>query len=93
MQGGIVLAGAAAAAALGWGLFVVTYIIFRRWHRLAAQGWISVYYNRRAVIEGPITDYIQWCRMLDKEEARQGRILYTGGKIRVVLLRPGTRAR
>lgn len=83
--------GLAAAAILGWLLALIWAYLLRRWVHLCRQGRISIYYNRKAVLEAPIEDWVLWCRSLTRDDERVGgRVIYRGGKVSVLIVRPGT---
>lgn len=60
----------------------------REWARLCQHGRIFIAYNNRVKLDAPITDWIQWTRMLKDDEASTGRVIYQANKLRVGILRP-----
>lgn len=64
------------------------YLELRKWAHLCQRGRIFIAYNNRVKLDAPITDWIQWTRMLTKDEQSTGRIIYQANKLRVGILRP-----
>ena len=90
MQHYIIL-GLAASALVAWPLAAVTYYVFRRWVRQARSARIAVYYKRRAVLEAPLADWMAWADMLDADTEANGRIVYRGGHVSLMIVKAGTR--
>jgi hypothetical protein len=58
------------------------------WARLCQHGRIFIAYNNKVKLDAPITEWVQWTRMLKEDEASTGRVIYQANKLRVGIFRP-----
>lgn len=80
--------------ASGFGCAVWFYVHLYRWARICQHGRIFIAYNNKVKLEGPITEWVEWTRMLKGDERSTGRIIYQANKLRVgISLRPGNSTR
>lgn len=76
----------------GIGCAIWFYVHLHRWARLCQNGRIFIAYNNKVRLEGPITEWIEWTRMLKGDEQSTGRIIYQANKLRVgISFRPGNK--
>ena len=76
------------AAGVAFGL--ECYRRLHEWARLCQRGRIFIAYNNKVRLDAPITDWVQWTRMLKDDEASTGRVISNFGKVRVGILRMKT---
>lgn len=81
---------ATAFGVAGTAFGITCYVKLHEWARLCQNGRIFIAYNNRVKLDAPITDWIQWTRMLKGDEQTSGRIIYQANKLRVGILRPKT---
>lgn len=79
-----------AFGATGTGCAIWFYVHLHRWARICQNGRIFIAYNNKVKLEGPITEWVEWTRMLKGDEKSTGRIIYQANKLRVgISYRPG----
>lgn len=59
-----------------------------RWARLCQRGRIVIAYNRRVQLNAPLTEWLEWTRMLKGDEKSKGRVIYRANKMSVAILYP-----
>lgn len=59
-----------------------------KWARLCQRGRIVIAYNRKVQINAPLTEWLQWTRMLKGDEQSNGRVVYRANKMSVAILCP-----
>ena len=52
----------------------------RTWYRLANNSRILVSYNGRVQLQAPLSEWMKWSQMLDKDEMSSGRVVYRNAK-------------
>lgn len=64
------------------------------WARLCQNGRIFIAYKNRVQLDAPITDFVQWTRMLkdDQNKVSTGRVIYHAKDVKVGLFRPRSTA-
>ena len=50
------------------------------WYRLANNSRILVSYNGRVQLQAPLSEWMKWAQMLDKDEMSSGRVVYRNAK-------------
>lgn len=81
---------ALALGAGGLAFGALSYSHLRRWVRHARSARIAIAYKRKVVLDAPLTEWIEWSHMLDKDQDR-GRVVYRGGHVSVAIARPRKR--
>lgn len=59
-----------------------------KWAKLCQRGRIVIAYNRKVQINAPLTEWLQWTRMLKGDEQSNGRVVYRANKMSVAILCP-----
>jgi hypothetical protein len=90
MTGGIALWVIAIIAALGWLVAIRVYVELKRWARQCQKARIAIFYKRKATLNAPIVEWLNWCNSLDKDEQTKGRVVYRGSHVSVAILKPST---
>jgi len=90
MSGGIALIALAAFSALGWLVAIRAYVELRRWARQCQRARIAIFYKRKATLNAPLVEWLNWCNALDKDEQTRGRVVYRGSHVSVAILKPET---
>lgn len=62
-----------------------------KWARLCQRGRIVIAYNRRVQLNAPLTEWLEWTRMLKGDEKSTGRVIYRANKMSVAILCPEKR--
>lgn len=62
-----------------------------KWARLCQRGRIVIAYNRRVQLNAPLTEWLEWTRMLKGDERSTGRVVYRANKMSVAILCPAKR--
>lgn len=60
----------------------------KKWARLCKTATIAVAYKRKVKLQAPLTEWLQWTRMLDEDQASSGRTVYHMGGTTVAILHP-----
>lgn len=50
-----------------------------KWNNWARRARIVVAYKRKTVLQAPMTEFVAWADMLDKDKDSQGRVIYRQG--------------
>lgn len=58
-----------------------------KWARTCQSARIAIAYKRKVKLQGPLTEWIAWINMLDKDKDSQGRVVYTMGGTSVAITR------
>jgi hypothetical protein len=88
MPGGIALWVVSALAALGWLVALRVYVELRRWARQCQKARIAIFYKRKATLNAPLVEWLNWCNSLDADEQTRGRVVYRGSHVSVAILKP-----
>lgn len=63
------------------------YIELRKWAHLIKYARIVVAYKGKVKLNAPLQEWALWIRMLEEDEASNGRVLYQLGATRIAILR------
>jgi hypothetical protein len=66
----------------------ICYYELWKWARLCQGARIFIAYNNRVKLDAPLTEWLEWARMLKGDEQAKGRIIYQANKMRVGILNP-----
>jgi hypothetical protein len=71
----------------GWIFGIRCYVETRSWARQCNGARIAIAYKRKVKLEAPLTEFILWCRQLDKDKRSTGRTIYTMGSTTVAIIK------
>lgn len=69
----------------GFGCAVWFYVHLYRWARQCQGARIAIAYKGKVKTHAPITEWLAWVSMLDKDEQSNGRVLYKLGGTTVAI--------
>lgn len=74
-----------AIGVLGVAFAVRFYIELRRWAHHCKYARIAIAYKGKVKLHAPLTEWVAWVNMLDKDKDSQGRVIYRAGGTSVAI--------
>lgn len=78
-------------AGVGYGL--VCRRELKKWAYQCQNARIAVAYKRKVKLQAPLVEWLTWINMLDKDQASNGRTVYTMGGTTVAIIRAPDKAK
>lgn len=79
---------------IGWGVAVLAiayclrvYYELWKWARICQSARIAVSYKRKVKLQAPLTEWIAWIRLLDKDKDSAGRVIFSQAGVAIAITR------
>lgn len=64
-----------------------------KWARICQRSRIAIAFKRKVKLQAPLTEYIEWIKMLDQDKDSGGRTIYSAGGTTVIITRADATAK